>query len=508
MLDIALKERLNLLLRYIADELDISETHHKLAEQHYQAVGNWLGADGSLLAPFNPDIYPQGSFRLGTVVKPISGEDRYDIDLVCQLELPRQQVTQRRLKQMVGDRLKENKTYAEMLEPEGRRCWTLQYADSARFHLDILPAIPDNYGWLLSMGVSPELAKTAICLTDKNRWDLDPDWPKSNPRGYAEWFKQRMIVIYEARRAVLAKSLNVNIEEVPVFKVKTPLQRAVQILKRHRDIMFADDPDDKPISIIITTLAARAYNNEPDLFDALQSILQGMPQHIRSEAGKPLVANPVNPAENFADKWAEYPLLEWKFRQWLAKARADLDAALAERDTGVLRDRLEAFFGERVVSIALDRAGLNTSDTRPPGIFSSAILAVKTIFNVAYRQSPNWPMALHGTVRIGCRYVRNGYRPETLPADGPGLPKGCKLLFDAKTDISRPFKVYWQVVNTGTEAARANDLRGDFFESWISRGGLSHEERTSYFGKHCISCFIVKDGRCVARSDDFIINIQ
>ena len=169
MLDIALKERLNLLLRYIADELDISETHHKLAEQHYQAVGNWLGADGSLLAPFNPDIYPQGSFRLGTVVKPISGEDRYDIDLVCQLELPRQQVTQRRLKQMVGDRLKENKTYAEMLEPEGRRCWTLQYADSARFHMDILPAIPDNYGWLLSMGVSPELAKTAICLTDKNR---------------------------------------------------------------------------------------------------------------------------------------------------------------------------------------------------------------------------------------------------------------------------------------------------------------------------------------------------
>jgi hypothetical protein len=36
--------------------------------------------------------------------------------------------------------------------------------------------------------------------------------------------------------------------------VKTPLQQAVQILKRHRDMMFADDPEHKPISVIITTL--------------------------------------------------------------------------------------------------------------------------------------------------------------------------------------------------------------------------------------------------------------
>lgn len=42
------------------------------------------------------------------------------------------------------------------------------------------------------------------------------------------------------------------------------LQRIVQILKRHRDIMFNGD-EDKPISIIITTLASRAYRGETNL---------------------------------------------------------------------------------------------------------------------------------------------------------------------------------------------------------------------------------------------------
>ena len=39
----------------------------------------------------------------------------------------------------------------------------------------------------------------------------------------------------------------------------------MQILKRHRDGAFADRPDVKPASIILTTLAAHAYNQEETL---------------------------------------------------------------------------------------------------------------------------------------------------------------------------------------------------------------------------------------------------
>jgi hypothetical protein len=55
-----------------------------------------------------------------------------------------------------------------MLDKEGRRCWTLNYADGAKFHMDILPAIPDDYSWLIQLGVPDDFAQHAICITDKN----------------------------------------------------------------------------------------------------------------------------------------------------------------------------------------------------------------------------------------------------------------------------------------------------------------------------------------------------
>ncbi len=94
---------------------------------------------------------------------------------------------------------------------------------------------------------------------------------------------------------------------------KTPLQRAVQILKRHRNFHFQNDQDNKPASIIITTLAAKAYRNQEDLCDALVEMIRDMPRFIESCNGKWSVVNPVDPEENFADKWNEDPELASAF---------------------------------------------------------------------------------------------------------------------------------------------------------------------------------------------------
>ena len=90
-----------------------------------------------------------------------------------------------------------------------------------------------------------------------------------------------------------------SVRAVPKYQSnKTPLQRAVQILKRHRDIMFAGD-EDKPVSIIITTLAAKAYQGEGSITEALQTILIHMDKYILNEfdpqSGKTIkkVENPV-----------------------------------------------------------------------------------------------------------------------------------------------------------------------------------------------------------------------
>jgi hypothetical protein len=75
--------------------------------------------------------------------------------------------------------------------------------------------------------------------------------------------------------------LYASIETVPPYEWKTPLQRSVQLLKRHRDVMFRDNPSVGPISMIITNLAAHAYAGEPDILSALTNIVDKMPQFVR-----------------------------------------------------------------------------------------------------------------------------------------------------------------------------------------------------------------------------------
>ena len=309
------KNEFSRILEYLAESLDISESHFKEAEARYQAVGKWLERDDSIVEKYNPVIYTQGSFRLGTVIKPITDEEKYDIDLVCELNLTKKQVSQKQLKDLVGVEIKSYARANNMKNPaeEARRCWTLNYADGTQFNMDILPCIPDSEAFKLmlkSRGVPRSITDHAIVITDNtltNYTYIDEDWLKSNPKGYAEWFNERMKIQFEVRRMILAESISAKAEDVPDYKVKTTLQRAVQILKRHRDIMFAHHPDGKPISMIITTLAAHAYNNEADLYDALYSIIKGMPEYILTKNGAPWIPNPVNPDENFADKWKEDP---------------------------------------------------------------------------------------------------------------------------------------------------------------------------------------------------------
>ena len=110
------EKQLGAWLNQIADELNITDTMLDKAVSSYEAVGKWL-SDG---IPQDVKITPQGSMNLGTVIRPISDEDEYDVDLVCLLKngsaLPPSYI-----KSVVGDRLKEHGTYRRMLEPEGKR---------------------------------------------------------------------------------------------------------------------------------------------------------------------------------------------------------------------------------------------------------------------------------------------------------------------------------------------------------------------------------------------------
>ena len=302
------EKQLGIILSQIADELNIAPTMLEKAIKSYTSVGTWL-SDG---IPYDVKIMPQGSMNLGTVIRPISEKDEYDIDLVCLLKngstLPLS-----RIKSLVGDRLKAHGTYKQVLEEEGKRCWTIQYDE---FHMDILPCVPKDTYY-----VEPYL--TAVKLTHKNEWgSYEPRF--SDPYAYHVWFEERMRDVLHVEKRNYATKNNVDIANVPTYIVRTPLQKVIQLLKRHRDILFKDNDEDAPISIIITTLAALSYNGEVNVYEALCNIIDKMPQFIEVRGCEYWIANPVMREENFADKWNEVPNKRTSFMYWIQKVKKDL----------------------------------------------------------------------------------------------------------------------------------------------------------------------------------------
>lgn len=372
------KNQFSEILEHLGSTLDISETQYQQAVKSYVAVGEWLSTEDSSLAPYHPEILPQGSFMIGTMIKPISEKDDLDIDLVCQLKGKNPSWTQYDLKQKVGDRLKAHEKYKRMLAKEGRRCWKLIYPEATNYHMDILPSIvSSDYRVILEKAFS-DIEKTEVdnlairitCSEQNNYYtDKNPDtWLKSNPFGYGKWFLNRATL--SMRKAF---SLNESIQPVPSYrKEKLPLQRVVQILKRHRDMMF-DGHEHKVISIIITTLAAKAYNKETSILEALLNIIAEMPKYVEEryslEHGRNIkwISNPVNEEENFADRWVKEPKREEAFYRWMKQVNIDIQNALGQRGLNYIMESLEKPFGKNVVTKAFSDYAESTRLLREEG---------------------------------------------------------------------------------------------------------------------------------------------
>ena len=378
-------------LKEIANKIGTSESLIEKSKVRYEAIATWLSRPESQLSNFDINIYPQGSIGLGTTNKPINNKEEYDVDLVCEVSIKKSEVSQKQLKELVGFEIKAYASANSMSsEPEeGKRCWTLNYSSDARFHADILPALSDVEGFkslLESKGVNSNEFKTGICITDnslpRQEYEyISSNWPVSNPKGYLEWFKSRMKVRFIANKQLLAESKATDITEIPDYLVKTPLQQAIQLLKRHRDLMFKDCPDLKPISIIITTLAARAYNNQNEILDSLLSIVKNMSSSIQNKNGITWIENPSNPLENFADKWQENSQLEENYFKWIKQASADLETLVLEKDDMEIDNRLEYLFG--------------VPNTYKKKGSSSALVSYEqtlpSCFNVPHKRSLNFP---------------------------------------------------------------------------------------------------------------------
>jgi hypothetical protein len=312
-------------------QLDITASERQLAVARYTAVSRSL-AEHWDTDPHDGVVYPQGSMRLGTITRNYHRNDEIDIDLVARRDQPKQSISQADLKTDTGLGLEKfvlgEPEGAPSLD-EGKRCWTLHYPG---FHLDVLPALPNLDG----------SSKDGIIITDTElvRWQF------SNPTAFANWFHKVMAEELADKLKVVAKRM--DIAQVPDWQVKTTLQQTVQALKRHRDIYFTEALDLRPASIIITTLAAHAYRGGGDLYEVLDDITDRMPGLVRHDGQRYIIANPVEPKENFADRWHGKPERAEAFFRWIDQAKNDFNGlACLGGGLDTVISKIASAFGDR-----------------------------------------------------------------------------------------------------------------------------------------------------------------
>ena len=199
---------------------------------------------------------------------------------------------------------------------------------------------------------------------------------------FRSWFNDKnksafdRIIINERQR-IYEKNpgLFANTDDIPNPLIKTPLQKAIQIFKHHRDVRFAEHEleDSKPISMILTVLSAELYQNEEDVFTTLKNIIEKLYAHAtllqpgatldkkiatlklisRTQDGKWHIPNPINPAENFADRWHENDHKKARaFFKWVKWVKDDLLDVLNEIHIKRICASLKNQFGESVINKA------------------------------------------------------------------------------------------------------------------------------------------------------------
>lgn len=327
------------LLDHICESLQLTPTQFEQAERSYNAIGEWLDTTGSPLSGLRPRIYPQGSMRLRTTVKPRESEE-FDLDLVCELDTS--EPDPMKLFELVAARIEAHGTYGPMSR-RLKRCIRLEY--QSQFHLDILPARPDH-------------SRPAGCLLVPDR--KLRDWKPSNPKGYAQWFDKTATELVLAKRA--------DAEPLPAperAEDKPTLKRTVQLLKRHRDVVFDGDEDNAPRSVVLTTLAATHYAGSLRIADAVQEVLLGIERQISSTSGIMKVLNPTNPAENFAEAWNEESY--GAFIEFVQSTRAAFGRLSQSRGLVQVKELSDQMFGSRPTTAAINAIEERLSEERGAG---------------------------------------------------------------------------------------------------------------------------------------------
>jgi hypothetical protein len=489
----------------VANRLSLTPTQYDAIDGHYSALEGILsgGSDPRLAGAH---IFVQGSIRARTAILPhpdATGEHA-EVDADAVVWLPHADPSAMETYEAVERRLRDG-TRTRLALRRKNRCLRLRYQDdNPAFHMDVTPArnAAGNHG---SHGEG--CLEVPDCSTQ--------GWKPSAPTAYADWFanvcdasitlaadaSQRL----DEQARALAKATSDPLPDHESYIDFNPLRAAVKLLKAHRDTMFLPAPvrDLRPISIVLATLAARAYErivaesvmSPRNPADALIEVVARMPQFIQGSPGRRVIANPVIDSENFAEKWCgtEGMRLEEAFYAWHREAVTAIKLGLWNFPSQeALHESIRVAFGRRPVPRGTD--GLMTRSVLAKAVTPS-VRAPKEQFI-----ADMFPVMLTHQLSLDCEERKAGKLLNRLLNRGHlnrWLPYGRELQFFVRScSVPQPYDLYWKVRNVGAAARRRNMERGEIVRD---EGHRRRKETTDFSGEHYVEAYIVKNGVCVAK---------
>ena len=202
---------------------------------------------------------PQGSFSLGTLIKPVDDNDEYDADIQIVMN-PNPKWQAKDYIDEIHKALKQNHNYAGKLRLK-TRCVTIDYAGD--FHLDVVPRVTSG-------------GRHYVC----NR--IDNKFEATDGTGYRDWFNEKNRITGGNLKRVV---------------------RILKYLRDHRNNYTAK-------SILLTTLLGNTIRPSDEgteavssVADTLVTVLTRVDDYLQKNPYMPEIRNPVLPEETFNRHW-------------------------------------------------------------------------------------------------------------------------------------------------------------------------------------------------------------
>lgn len=293
-------------------------------------------------------------------------------------------------------------------------------------------------------------------LAEKN----EKAWIESDPKAFASWFNGRIVDEGEQ------------------------LRRVICYLKA-----WADNQSSEMLKgLAFTISAADNFVNSPFDDECIVKTAANMSIALKRERQ---IKKPVVPYENLLARWTKEELDD--FISKLDIFILNGSKALVEKDKSEAVEIWIKEFGNRF-------QGLESDKIEDSGL--------ERWFTFSYEKLISFIESLKYRIKITAKVSNPELGVDEKYSSGSRkLAKGKSWLIKFSVDtrhIPKPHNIIWQPVNSGREAELASCMRGELIDD---EGNSYREEGLAYSGTHYMKCYVIKDGKCVAK-DRFTLRIQ